>query len=249
MTSKQARDLIQTVPHWYHRIEVFPGVVTPGISDSPAMLRALDLPADLTGCRVLDLGTRDGFFAFECERRGASEVVALDYMPPQGTGFPVASRLLASRVPYVQDNLYNLTPEKYGRFDVVLFLGVLYHLPDPMGALHLLRKVSTRLLFLETLVIDEYLLLSGGRRASIEQISPELAGVPLMQFFPGAMCNNDVTNYWGPNVRCVEAMLQENNFRVISHQRRGDRAVFRCEVAQDEWLEYHNQMARGLPAK
>lgn len=62
MTTDKAREAIQSVQHWYQRIEVAPGIITPGISDSAAMLRSLDLPNDLTGCRVLDLGTRDGFF-------------------------------------------------------------------------------------------------------------------------------------------------------------------------------------------
>lgn len=162
-------------------------------------------------------------------------------MPPEGTGFPVAAKLLGSRIPYVQDNLYNVTPEKYGRFDLVLFLGVLYHLPDPMRALSLLRQVCARSLLLETLVIDEKAFLPKGRRTS-----PRLANIPLMQFFPGPSCNSDATNYWGPNVRCVEAMLEENNFRVIAHKQTGGRAVFRCEIAQNQELEYYNKLARGL---
>lgn len=55
---------------WYHRIELLPGLVTPGTNDSPEVLRRLDLPEDCSGLRILDFGTRDGFFAFECERCG-----------------------------------------------------------------------------------------------------------------------------------------------------------------------------------
>src|SRR4051812_30744538 len=100
----QAR--IDSVPRWYHRIEVAPGVVTPGVTDSQTYLRFLDLPADCSGWRVLDLGTRDGFYAFEFERRGA-DVIAIDYVPKERSGFSVAAELLKSRVEYVQANLYD----------------------------------------------------------------------------------------------------------------------------------------------
>ena len=63
--------MIAAYPRWYHRIEVRPGVITPGINDSPLQLQMMQLPADCSGMRVLDIGTRDGFFSFELERRGA----------------------------------------------------------------------------------------------------------------------------------------------------------------------------------
>ena len=65
---------IHAIRHWYHRIEIKPGIVTPGINDATVTLAMLDLPDDATGLRVLDVGTRDGFFAFELERRGAEVV-------------------------------------------------------------------------------------------------------------------------------------------------------------------------------
>ena len=65
------REKIDSVPHWYHRFEFSPGVTTPGVNNSSAALAALELPDDLSGLRVLDIGARDGFFSFECERRGA----------------------------------------------------------------------------------------------------------------------------------------------------------------------------------
>jgi tRNA (mo5U34)-methyltransferase len=104
VTAANISEELAGFPHWYHRIEVAPGIVTPGINDSPAALRALGLPDDLTGRRVLDIGTRDGFFAFECERRGA-EVVAVDAAPLEHTGFAIAARLLGSKVRYEQRSI------------------------------------------------------------------------------------------------------------------------------------------------
>lgn len=63
---------------WRHRIEIAPGVVTPGREDCRAELRRIRFPASLVGRRVLDVGCSDGFYSFEAERRGATEVVALD---------------------------------------------------------------------------------------------------------------------------------------------------------------------------
>jgi len=136
---------IASVPSWYHRIELAPGVITPGCDDSPgkcAILDRLGFPADCTGLRVLDVGTADGFFAFEAERRGA-DVTALDIRPPEQNGFAIAARALGSRVAYQQRCVYDVRPERDGRFDVVLFLGVLYHLRHPLLALDRMRQVVT----------------------------------------------------------------------------------------------------------
>src|SRR5512135_687439 len=92
------RELVDSVPHWYHRYDFGQGVVTPGSNDCRAVLEKLKLPADMGGLRVLDIGARDGFFSFECERRGAKEVLPVDYVPPDQTGFYVAKQVLGSRL-------------------------------------------------------------------------------------------------------------------------------------------------------
>src|SRR4051794_28097969 len=121
MTDDEVRARIAAIPHWYHPIEIRPGIVTPGGNDARTVLDALDLPADCGGMRALDLGTRDGFFAFDLERRGA-EVVAVDYMAKTDSGFALAAELLGSRVTYLQRNLYELDAAALGTFDIVLFL-------------------------------------------------------------------------------------------------------------------------------
>jgi tRNA (mo5U34)-methyltransferase len=229
MTDDELRARIATVPHWYHPIEVRPGVVTPGANAARLVLETLDLPADCRGLRALDLGTRDGFFAFDLERRGA-EVVAVDYMPMTQSGFAVAADLLGSRVTYLQRNLYELTAAELGTFDIVLFLGLLYHLPDPLGALRIIRNLARRLMYLETLVVDV-----GGAADEL----------PLMRFFSGSSWNGDPTNYWGPNVRCVEEMLGETEFAPKRTVRIGDRCVFACEVSSSPANAYYMEIATG----
>lgn len=232
MTDDEVRARIATIPHWYHPIEVRPGIITPGVNAATIVLEALDLPADCQGMRALDLGARDGFFAFELERRGA-DVVAVDYMPLAGSGFAVAAELLDSRVTYLQRNLYDLTAAELGTFDTVLFLGLLYHLPDPLGALRIVRNLTRKRMYLETLVLD-----FGG----------ELDALPLMRFFAGASWAGDPTNYWGPNVRCVEEMLGETEFEARRAVRIGDRCVFACEATSSPAAAYYMEIATGRRA-
>ncbi|MEO8036144.1 MAG: methyltransferase domain-containing protein [Acidobacteriota bacterium] len=229
MTDDEVRARIAAVPHWYHPIEVRPGIVTPGANEARSVLEMLDLPADCRGMRALDLGTRDGYFAFELERRGA-EVVAVDYMAMTDSGFSVAAELLGSRVTYFQRNLYELTPEDLGTFDIVLFLGMLYHLPDPLGALRVVRNLSRQRMYLETLVLD---------------FGPAMDELPLMRFFAGSSWAGDPTNYWGPNVRCVEEMLGETEFALRRVGRAGDRGVFACEATSSPAAAYYLQIASG----
>lgn len=236
---------INSVKHWYHKIEIRPGLVTPGINNSPEFLRLLNFPIDCSGLRILDLGTRDGFFAFELEKRGA-EVVAIDYYPSDKTGFNIAAELLNSKVTYVQDNVYNVSLEKYGTFDIALFLGLIYHLPDPLRALNIVRKVCKNELYLETQVIDNAFLRLDGKLVALSSVSKELEEVPIMQFYPRNSLNNDSSNYWAPNIKCMELMLIESNFSLLEKKLHGSRGLFKCQITFDECLSYQMEIANGV---
>lgn len=221
---------MDSVPRWYHRIELAPGLVTPGINDSPRVLAELALPPDLSGARALDLGTRDGYFAFELERRGA-DVLAVDYCSADTTGFSVAAHVLESRVHFQQANIYDLRTQDLGTFDIVLFLGLIYHLPDPMRAIRVVRSLSRDRVWLES-----HLGLPG----------PEgTTGTPMMVFYPRESLGGDGTNYWGPNRACLRAMLEENEFRVVAESQIGDRGFFRCVVTEDARLGLLGRRAYG----
>ena len=103
---------------WWHAIEVSPGVVTPGGWDLRPTAAELPWP-DVTGKRCLDVGTADGFWAFELERRGAAEVVATDLPSPfqqkARARFELARELRGSRVLYEERDVYDLD----GDYDVV----------------------------------------------------------------------------------------------------------------------------------
>lgn len=141
---------------WWHTIEVAPGVVTPGSWDlRPTALR-MPWPASLAGLRCLDVGTMDGFWAFELERRGPREVVAIDVA---GAGaarerFHLAAELLGSRVEYRELDVLDVATESLGEFDLVVLGYVLQMLLDPLRALETVRRVCRgRLLLLETVSV------------------------------------------------------------------------------------------------
>jgi tRNA (mo5U34)-methyltransferase len=214
--AEQIHARIASVGHWHHRIPIAPGIVTPGVQDTGAMLAQLDLPEDCSGLRVLDIGARDGFFSFEVERRGASEIVALDNVAPDLTGFAVARELLGSKVEYVVDNVYNLDVEHYGTFDLVLFLGVLYHLRHPLLALDHIWDVCNpgARLYVESHMIDGGLVDDAGNFHQLDHFHPDLKLFPLVQFYPDAMLGNDFTSKWAPNQYALRGMIAASGFDV-----------------------------------
>jgi tRNA (mo5U34)-methyltransferase len=146
---------------WYHTLELAPGVITPGWQDTRPV--AGDLPfGDLSGKRCLDVGTFDGFWAFELERRGG-EVTAIDILDPEGwdwphgsdpevvatigarkargRGFEIARTALGARVERLECSVYDLDPAVHGQFDFVYVGSLLVHLRDPVRALERVRAV------------------------------------------------------------------------------------------------------------
>lgn len=182
---------------WFHRIDLGDGVVTPGVDHTQEKLRFVSLPERLDGLSVLDVGAWDGFFSFEAERRGASRVVAMDWTMWQGEskrGFELARQALGSKVEDVDLDVMDLTPERLGTFDVVLFLGVFYHLENPLAALRRVSEVCDRHLVVESLVDKVYT-----RR-------------PSLVFYPGDKENEDSSNWFGPNPAALLEMIREVGF-------------------------------------
>jgi tRNA (mo5U34)-methyltransferase len=143
---------------WWHAIEVSPGVVTPGGWDLRPTAAELPWP-DVTGKRCLDVGTADGFWAFELERRGAAEVVATDlpslFQQKARARFELARELRGSRVLYEERDVYDLD----GDYDVVFTGFVLQMVRDPLGALEAIRRVCRgHLLLLDTVSLPLSLL-------------------------------------------------------------------------------------------
>lgn len=144
---------------WYHTLELAPGVVTNGMFDLRPYVDRYGLPERLEGQRVLEIGTWDGFWSFEMERRGAREVVALDLedesemdFPPRrrpktfpaqrrGDGFRLAKEAIGSSVEHVECNIYDADPAELGTFDLVFCGMVLLHLRDQLRALERIARL------------------------------------------------------------------------------------------------------------
>lgn len=201
---------IEEVPFWGQSIPLGHGIITPGkVMDNLLTVKRLQLPDNLRGKRVLDIGAWDGFYSFECERRGASDVVAIDnlcrmqkpdekqYDELGSKGFLVAKEILKSRVKYFDMDVYNISPEKIGLFDVVLFLGVLYHLKYPLLALEKITGVCKDLLIVETAFLRT------------------IIGEPILQYVEGDSYNQDPTNWHIPNILAMKGMLRDVGFKKI----------------------------------
>jgi tRNA (mo5U34)-methyltransferase len=173
----------------------------------------------LIGLSVLDVGCWDGFNSFEAKRRGARRVLATDHFAWSAEcwgsrySFELAREELGVDVEVLDIDLPDLTPAAVGRFDVVLFAGVLYHLRDPFGGLTRVAELCERTLIVET---------------HVDALDVER---PAMIFYPGDALAGDATNWWGPNPACVTAMLHELGFdEVLSvpHTVHPNRAVFQA---------------------
>jgi tRNA (mo5U34)-methyltransferase len=186
---------------WFHTIDLGDGIVTSGIEQATAWkLSYLALPEDLTGKTVLDVGAWDGFFSFECERRGAKRVLATDSLmwrlETGRAGFDTAREALGSTVDSLEIDVMELAPERVGgTFDIVLFLGVLYHMRDPMLALERAASVTRERMIIETHV--------------------DLLDVPrtAIAFYPFDELAGDFSNWVGPNLLAVDGMLRASGFR------------------------------------
>ncbi len=181
---------------WWHTIDL-PGYgLTPGREPNPRSRDAyLNIPEDLTGKIVLDIGAWDGLYSFVAEERGATKVVATDIKDCDGLALAIHAR--RSNVLQVCCSAYELDEELthwQPPFDVVFFFGVLYHLEDPMRALRAIACVTKPggLLILETDTCMKY-----------EE--------PVMLFTEHGH-HGDETNVWYPNPPCVEAMMRKAGF-------------------------------------
>jgi tRNA (mo5U34)-methyltransferase len=201
---------------WYHTIALPQGVVTPGLFDTLGSLPRIPLPEDLTGKRCLDIGTCDGFWAFELERRGASEVVALDLddsarrdwpdlgipletrRADQGRSrqtFEIASRALGSQVERMDLSAYDISTEAVGEFDFVFMGSILLHLRDPVAALESARSVVRGEFMSVDLISFALTLLHPRRPAAGFSAEPRV-------------------KWWTPNFAGHKAMLVKAGFRI-----------------------------------
>ncbi|HEX2015692.1 MAG TPA: class I SAM-dependent methyltransferase [Solirubrobacteraceae bacterium] len=213
------RERIAAHPLWYHTLDLGPGLVTPGWFDLRPIVERMPWP-DVRGKRCLDVGSYDGFLAFELERRGAREVICTDLAdeqqwdwPPdmraqgperlaalvateKGAGFRLAAEALGSAVRRLELSVYDLDARDIGTFDLVVCGSLLLHLREPLRALEAIRGVC------------------GGRFMSAEQIDLGLSLRHPRRPLAELNGSGELCQWWVPNAAGHRRMLFAAGFAV-----------------------------------
>ena len=186
---------------WWHSFELPDGSRIEGVCGLESLRNRIaqyPIPADLRGKRVLDIGTWDGFFAFEMEKRGADVMAVDNWDNPR---FREMHARLGSRVDYRQFDIYDLTPARIGRFDIVLFMGVLYHLKHPLLALERVCALTTEMAAVDSFILREEHLHNA-----------RLAKRPILEFFETNQFGGQTDNWNAPTLACLLALCRTAGF-------------------------------------
>jgi tRNA (mo5U34)-methyltransferase len=246
-------DDIEALGPWFHNLHLPDGTQTaPGhfLGDFPTFKweQIRDhLSSDLQGWTALDIGCNAGFYSFELARRGAT-VTGIDHDPRylRQARWAAGQFGLEASVRFLEMAVYDLaaTPEKY---DLVLFMGVLYHLRYPLLGLDIVaRKVGRRMIF-QTLTMPGEKEVEPPADLPIDQREVMLdPGWPKMAFIEHRLAN-DPTNWWAPTHAAVEAMLRSAGLRVLE---RPGHEIYVCEPDEPReelaWIEDELRAATGL---
>jgi tRNA (mo5U34)-methyltransferase len=233
ITTEEIRRRVSELGTWFHNINLGGVQTAPNhfLGDFPsAKWRVFksSIPADLSGQTVLDIGCNGGFYSIEMKRRGASRVLGIDSDPVYLEQARFAAEVSGVEIDFRLLDVYQIATLQE-RFDIVFFMGVLYHLRHPLLALDLLNEHVVK----DTLVFQS-LLRGTTEVAQLEKNYPfseekifNQRGYPIMHFVEHSY-SNDQTNWWIPNRACVEAMLRSSGFTIVS---RPEDEVYICKRA------------------
>lgn len=230
LTPDRIRQRVSELGNWFHNLNLGGVQTAPNhfLGNYPEVKWANfanAIPQDLRGKTVLDIGCNGGFYSIEMKRRGADRVVGIDFDETYLAQARFAAEVCEAEIEFHQLSVYDVA--KLGeKFDVVLFMGVLYHLRHPLLALDLIHEHVAKDLFI----------FQSMQRGS-EEVVPvksdypfwqtdifEQPGFPRMCFIENRYAG-DPTNWWIPNRACTEAMLRSAGFEIQSHP---EQEVFIC---------------------
>jgi tRNA (mo5U34)-methyltransferase len=225
---------------WHHDFEIIPGVRTHGAYNPNGLWEELQLPRDLHGFSVADIGASNGYFSFAARQRGA-RVVAFDFRHKDNSGFGLAQYINGlSDIEHHHVNVLDITADQYGQFDIVLALGLLYHVADPYRALVNCAALSRDRLLIESYCIDAL-------------FPPALAAEPVMRFisdpqrFPQqGQPNTYRSNFWGFTSVCLERLVEEVGFAVQRKIVRSDRVLIEAGRVLLDAAAPRRQLAYGI---
>jgi tRNA (mo5U34)-methyltransferase len=233
---QRIREALTGLGKWFHNLNLkgvrtapdhylgdYPGVKWSRFSHA--------LPSDLRGKSVLDIGCNGGFYSMEMKSRGAARVVAIDPDDRYLAQAKFAAEVKGFEIEFHQLSVYDIA-RLDERFDIVLFLGVLYHLRHPLLALDLIHEHA----------VGDLLVVQSMLRGSVDLVPLtddypfeekavfSRSGFPLMHFVENRYAG-DPTNWWIPNRACFEAMLRSAGFRISAHP---EEEVYICHRAEKE---------------
>lgn len=230
LTTDDIRQRVEALSPWFHDMDLngvrtAPDHFLPGYPASKFRRFAHALPADMTGKSVLDIGCNAGFYSLEMKRRGAARVLGVDFDDRYLDQARLAAEVEGADIEFRKLSVYDLAALGE-RFDLVIFMGVLYHLRHPLLALDLIFEH----------VADDLLLFQSMQRGS-KAAYPVQAdydfnetqhfdepGYPKMHFIEHEYAH-DWTNWWAPNAACSAAMLRSSGFEIVDHP---ESEVFLC---------------------
>ena len=230
LSAAQVRARVAELGPWFHNMELKGVRTAPDhfLHDYPANKFARFahvIPEDLSGRSVLDIGCNAGFYSLEMKRRGANRVLGVDFDDRYLDQARLAAEVEDADIEFRKLSVYDLA--KLGeRFDLVIFMGVLYHLRHPLLALDLIHEHVAR-----------DLLLFQSMQRGADEVEPiasdydffepapfDSAGWPKLHFIERSYAG-DPTNWWAPNRACTEAMLRSAGFEILA---RPEAEVFLC---------------------
>lgn len=222
---------------WHHNFEILPGIWTNGAYSPQDLFDMLELPVDMKGLRVADVGASNGFYSFMMHERGA-EVTAFDLRHERVSGFALAKKAKGYEIPHHQINLLEMNPEEFGKFDIVLFLGVIYHLPDPLKGLRNVIALSKNRLLIESNCNDEQL--------GIQADLPIVTYMPDPRRRPDLNKINDPSNFWYFSSTALRLIVEDYGCVVRRVIRNGGRVLLDADYRGDAWAAERTAFAYGL---
>jgi tRNA (mo5U34)-methyltransferase len=232
-SAAEIRRRIDALGPWFHNMELAGVQTAPDhfLGNYPLIKWqkfADAIPADLSGKSVLDIGCNAGFYSIEMKRRGADRVLGIDFDPAYLTQARFAAEIADCDIEFRELSVYDVGA--LGEtFDIVLFMGVLYHLRHPLLALDLIREHVAR-----DLMIFQSMQRGSSKVLALEQNydfwthdlfdRPEY---PKLHFIEHRYAD-DPTNWWIPNRGCIEAMLRSAGFEILIHP---EDEVYFCRAA------------------
>jgi tRNA (mo5U34)-methyltransferase len=234
MPIAEIRQKVEALGPWFHNLDLggvrtapehflgdYPNIKWRKIADA--------IPADLQGKSVLDIGCNAGFYSIEMKKRGAARVLGIDFDDVYLNQARFAAEVAEADIEFRKMSVYDVG-SLGEKFDVVIFMGVLYHLRHPLLVLDLIREH----------VADDLMIFQSMQRGS-KDVLPVAENYPFSDYdlfnepgypklhFIEHRYSNDPTNWWVPNAACSEAMLRSSGFEITAHP---EAEVYICRVAQ-----------------